>query len=76
MGMPADQCAKIFGAFHQVDNGDTRQTGGTGLGLAITQKLARLMGGDVTVESVLGQGSTFHLSVKLAPACDEERQAS
>jgi signal transduction histidine kinase len=56
-GIPEDQHEAIFEEFHQVAG----PGGGTGLGLAISRRLARAMGGDVTVESVLGRGSTFHL---------------
>jgi signal transduction histidine kinase len=60
-GIPHDQLEAIFESFHQVDGGTTRKYGGTGLGLSICSKLARAMGGEVTVTSVLGEGSTFTL---------------
>ena len=62
IGMDAEAIERLFGAFSQGDATITRRFGGTGLGLAITQKLARLMGGDVSVESKPGEGSTFHLT--------------
>lgn len=65
IGIPHDECGRIFDPFHQVDGGTTRQFGGTGLGLAICRNLARAMGGDVTVESVVGAGSTFTLSLPI-----------
>jgi len=58
-GLPAEQQAKLFQDFTQADSLTARRYGGTGLGLAITRKLARMMGGDVTVESELGKGSVF-----------------
>jgi signal transduction histidine kinase len=59
IGMTAEQLAKLFGEFSQADSLTARRYGGTGLGLAITRKLARLMGGDVTVTSDPGKGSVF-----------------
>jgi signal transduction histidine kinase len=59
IGMTPEQQAKLFEEFTQADASTAHRFGGTGLGLAITRKLARMMGGDVTVESTPGQGSTF-----------------
>jgi GAF domain-containing protein len=59
IGMTADQQAKLFGEFTQADASTAQRFGGTGLGLAITRKLARMMGGDVTVASEPGKGSVF-----------------
>jgi signal transduction histidine kinase len=57
--MTADQLAKLFQEFSQADASTAKHYGGTGLGLAITRKLARMMGGDVTVTSEPGKGSVF-----------------
>jgi GAF domain-containing protein len=59
IGMTAEQQTKLFEEFTQADSLTARRYGGTGLGLAITRKLARMMGGDVTVESTPGKGSVF-----------------
>jgi GAF domain-containing protein len=59
IGMTPEQQAKIFEEFTQADATTAQRFGGTGLGLAITRKLARMMGGDVTVESEPGKGSVF-----------------
>ena len=59
IGMTAEQRSKMFEEFSQADATTAQRFGGTGLGLAITRKLARMMGGDVTVTSELGKGSVF-----------------
>ena len=59
IGMTAEQQAKLFQDFTQADSLTARRYGGTGLGLAISRKLARMMGGDVTVTSEQGKGSVF-----------------
>ena len=59
IGMTAEQQAKLFEEFSQADASTAQRFGGTGLGLSITRKLARMMGGDVTVASEPGKGSVF-----------------
>jgi signal transduction histidine kinase len=63
VGIPADRLQSIFEPFVQVDAGLTRTVAGAGLGLAISRDLARAMGGDLTVESELGKGSTFSVTL-------------
>jgi CheY-like chemotaxis protein/anti-sigma regulatory factor (Ser/Thr protein kinase) len=59
IGMTQEQLERLFEAFSQADAATTRKYGGTGLGLALSRRLCRIMGGDVTVESKAGLGSTF-----------------
>jgi signal transduction histidine kinase/CheY-like chemotaxis protein len=68
LGMTAEQQAKLFEEFTQADASTARRYGGTGLGLAITRRLARMMGGDVTLTSEPGKGSVF--TVRLPDGAD------
>jgi CheY-like chemotaxis protein len=70
IGMTPEQQAKLFEEFTQADSSTARQFGGTGLGLAITRKLARMMGGDVTLTSEPGKGSVF--TARLPAAADPQ----
>jgi signal transduction histidine kinase len=68
IGMTAEQLTRLFQEFSQAEASTAKTYGGTGLGLAITRKLARMMGGDVTVTSEHGKGSVF--TVRLRASCD------
>ena len=67
VGIPAKDLDRVFERFYRVDRARDRRTGGTGLGLAIVRNVAATHGGDVSVSSVEGEGSTFTLRLKRAP---------
>ncbi|MDB5013781.1 MAG: response regulator [Daejeonella sp.] len=73
IGIPADKIPKLFKAFSQVDSSTTRKYGGTGLGLIISQKLVALMGGDFTVKSKVGKGTTFSFNIKSKTSSVEQQ---
>ncbi len=64
IGIPPDRIEHIFNPFTQADSSITRRYGGTGLGLSICHRLVQLLGGEMSVESTLGEGSTFRFSIK------------
>ena len=73
IGMTAEQILKLFQAFTQADASTTRKYGGTGLGLTITRKFCQMMGGDVAVSSVPGEGSAFTMKIRaVVPDSDVE----
>jgi PAS domain S-box-containing protein len=68
IGIAPDKHSVIFESFAQADASTTRKFGGTGLGLPISQRLAGMMGGTIFLESVLGEGSTFHFTIRFRAA--------
>ena len=66
VGIAAEDQDRIFGEFQQVDSSSTRKKGGTGLGLAIARRIIELHGGRIWVESIPGEGATFHFTLPLA----------
>lgn len=72
VGIREEDLKTIFGAFNQVDTRKNRNIQGTGLGLAISRNLARMMNGDILVESVYGEGSTFHITLRQKSAGSEQ----
>ncbi len=69
-GIPEDRLATVFDRFGQVEGGDARREGGTGLGLAIAREIVERSGGTISVESTLGQGSTFTVTLPIADETD------
>lgn len=63
IGLSEEHIEKVFDSFTQADSATTKEYGGTGLGLSISMQLAKLLGGDITVESTLGRGSCFRVSI-------------
>jgi len=72
IGIPPEWLENVFESFSQVDGSITRTYGGTGLGLAICRSLARAMGGDITIASTVGEGSTFTLRTPLQRAAEPQ----
>jgi CheY-like chemotaxis protein len=74
IGMTPEQMTRLFQEFSQADTATTRKYGGTGLGLALSRRLCRMMGGDITVESAPGRGSTF--TMRLPAEVSEPQEAA
>ncbi len=72
IGIKQEAISELFNVFHQADSSITREFGGTGLGLAISQNLTKLMGGEIQVQSIEGDGSRFSFSIDLKKVTPEE----
>ena len=71
VGISEEQLARLFEPFEQAESSSNRKYGGTGLGLSITRHIIKLMGGDISVSSELGKGSTFSFTIRLNKPVDE-----
>jgi signal transduction histidine kinase/DNA-binding response OmpR family regulator len=71
IGIPDDEQEQLFTSFNQVDSSRQREYGGTGLGLSISKQIVEAMGGEMWVESEVGEGSTFHFSFRVRKPDDE-----
>ena len=76
IGLSSEQIVKLFQDFTQADASTTRKFGGTGLGLALTRRFCQMMGGDVTVHSVPGEGSVFTIKLPAIVSEAEESRGS
>ncbi len=72
IGIAPESHAAIFEEFHQADDSDTREKGGTGLGLSIAKHMIELHGGELAVDSRLGEGATFTIDLPLRAKIPEE----
>ena len=69
-GIPVDKQSKIFDRFYQVDNTNTKSQDGTGIGLALVKELVQLMDGAIHVDSTLGKGTDFYITMNIAEIMD------